>query len=372
MLQYSVPPAFSSPLDNSDLFRPNDRLISSKDPLLPSRLAFSPSISSNLPSSPALSSSLSTASSKLPRSPYISSRQLSSPVDLPSARLQSRSHQSRPASIASAIDDVFFPGDVVGEGQILQNEPIRLVSIPSVRPPLPEDEEPAGEFEVIRRLGAGSYAVVYLVREVLYRAPPSIDGHMSVEMDDKPRLSNVYGREYAIKCLSKANLDEEALAAQMSEVRRYPFFGAATVTDPSARSPFTNLLRHTQTLSPIIGPLRHPLFYFCSWNTFQERISFIFWNKHAITTNLTRPQSRPLHHGPPQHQAFSPTSILRSFCLALVFALSRPCSRRCVMPSQPATPKMSIIEISSPKTSLSRTAGLITPMVIASAKLWSS
>lgn len=87
------------------------------------------------------------------------------------------------------------------------------------------DEEPATEFEVVRQLGTGSYAVVYLVREVLSRPPPSEDGHMPMmgpmELDDKfvRRPETAYGREYAIKCLSKANLDEEALAAQMSEVR---------------------------------------------------------------------------------------------------------------------------------------------------------
>lgn len=223
MLQYSVQPVFSSPIvDNSDYFPRNDRLNHKRSPKEPfvSRAAFPgppPPITTNLSSSPALSA-LSTSSSKLPRSPYISSRQTSSPVDLPSARLQSNSH-SRPPSIASEIDDVLCPGDVVAEGQPLQNENIRLVPIPTDKPPLPEEEEPAGEFEVIRRLGAGSYAVVYLVREVLYRAAPSYDGHITVgDMDDRPRLNNVYGREYAIKCLSKANLDQDALAAQMSEV----------------------------------------------------------------------------------------------------------------------------------------------------------
>jgi len=122
--------------------------------------------------------------------------------------------------LVSTIDDVLLPGDVVSQGGLLQGDPIRLVSIGSNA--LPEHEEPAKEFEVVRRLGAGSYAVVYLVLEVLYRPPPSDDGHITVgqmDMDDKfRRPATVYGREYAIKCLSKANLDEEALAAQMSEV----------------------------------------------------------------------------------------------------------------------------------------------------------
>lgn len=81
----------------------------------------------------------------------------------------------------------------------------------------------AQEFEVVRQLGTGSYAVVYLVREVLFRPAHSQDGHISLdgmELDDKPtsRTSIEYGREFAIKCLSKANLDEEALAAQKAEV----------------------------------------------------------------------------------------------------------------------------------------------------------
>ncbi|KAM6490128.1 hypothetical protein JOM56_014447 [Amanita muscaria] len=59
---------------------------------------------------------------------------------------------------------------------------------------------------VVRRLGTGSYAVVYLVQEVLSQSPPSEDGHMStigqMEFDgNKPSHHSevVYGRE----CLSK-------------------------------------------------------------------------------------------------------------------------------------------------------------------------
>lgn len=109
---------------------------------------------------------------------------------------------------------------MVGQGIPLQGEPIRLIS----EPPTIDDEMPVQEFEVVRQLGTGSYAVVYLVREVLFRPVPSLDSHMSIEgmeLDDKliGRPSVEYGREFAIKCLSKANLDEEALAAQMSEVR---------------------------------------------------------------------------------------------------------------------------------------------------------
>ncbi len=91
------------------------------------------------------------------------------------------------------------------------------------------DPEPAREFEVVRRLGRGSYAVVYLVREVLERGRQfSDDGCIGGRMDGADpntsvdgtlRTSRVYGREYALKVLSKANLDEQAISAQMAEVR---------------------------------------------------------------------------------------------------------------------------------------------------------
>ncbi|KAG8213998.1 CAMK/CAMK-unique protein kinase [Butyriboletus roseoflavus] len=79
----------------------------------------------------------------------------------------------------------------------------------------------AKEFEVVRKLGTGSYAVVYLVREVLSRAQPSEDGHCGVLDFGEPTRSKTcitYGRDFALKCLSKANLDQDALAAQMTEV----------------------------------------------------------------------------------------------------------------------------------------------------------
>jgi serine/threonine protein kinase len=196
MLQYTVvPPTLAnSAFDNPDYFRNNDRLTSKRVP--------------KDTSSPIISNFSEQTTAKSPRSPYISTRE---PETLP---------PPRPSSIVSTIDDVLIPGDAVKEGGLLQGEPLRLVTIGSKS--LPEDEEPAREFEVVRRLGAGSYAVVYLVLEVLYRPPPSDDGHITVgqmdSVDKHRRPSTVYGREYAIKCLSKANLDEEALAAQMSEV----------------------------------------------------------------------------------------------------------------------------------------------------------
>ena len=63
---------------------------------------------------------------------------------------------------------------------------------------------------------------MYHVRGVLSRKPLSEDSHSPfgrMDLDETPRWSSVeYSHEYAIKCLSKANLDEEALEAQMFKV----------------------------------------------------------------------------------------------------------------------------------------------------------
>jgi hypothetical protein len=201
MLQYSPQPAPPAPLTSNHIHihhdfqhqqldsRPFSRT-TSPQLAVSTNFSFLPSQSS--PTSPTLS----------PTSPYLASRR---PAD------------SSPAP--SVLEGVLYPGDVVGQGLFLQGEPIRQVSIGL------DFFEPPREFEVVRQLGTGSYAVVYLVREVLSRPPISEDDHTSIvgslDFDGRPPppQSVEYGTEYAIKCLSKANLDEEALAAQLSEVR---------------------------------------------------------------------------------------------------------------------------------------------------------
>lgn len=195
------------------------------------------------------------------------------------------SSPSSPRSDHSMHEDVLAPGDRVGAGLRLRGEEIRGVDL-AIHGELQwkrdldnllglssrdEDDldgtgaqkkEPAAEFEVVRRLGAGSYAVVYLVKEVLSEPPPGIldnldnesrrsspDDKMLNDLDldfleqdvwdaglqldpsgsDEDRKSRssskekpvYYGREYAIKVLSKAGMDEEALEAQLVEVCRF-------------------------------------------------------------------------------------------------------------------------------------------------------
>ena len=134
------------------------------------------------------------------------------------------------SSLSPFLEDVLSHGDIVGEGIPLLGESLRLVANRSAKHvPATGYQELAKEFEVVRKLGIGSYAIVYHVREVLHCSPPSEDDHIypggRLELDDpspaprSPRSVTEYGREYAIKLLSKADLDEEELVLQLVEVR---------------------------------------------------------------------------------------------------------------------------------------------------------
>lgn len=192
-----------------------------------------------------------------------------SPPSIIEASQSGLSQHSRTSS--SFHEDVLAPGDVIGVGLTLRDEKLRMVPLikhtanldgswvsngsgfssrPSSRPGTGSRSgrsgsslilPPAPELEIVRRLGTGSYAIVYLAREVLKRPSNMIrpsssssryeadDGFVIGQMDDDGENNGynnshirsgafVYGREFAVKCLSKANLDEEALSAQMAEV----------------------------------------------------------------------------------------------------------------------------------------------------------
>jgi serine/threonine protein kinase len=124
------------------------------------------------------------------------------------------------------MEDILSPGDIVGEGALFQSEALRLVPHQSPEQPRVADYvDPAREFEVVRKLGVGSYTNIYLVREVLSRSLTSEDDPIYpggyLELDDAApmRLLTEYGREYAIKLLPKAEFDEEELVAHLTEVR---------------------------------------------------------------------------------------------------------------------------------------------------------
>ncbi|KAH7092684.1 Pkinase-domain-containing protein [Auriculariales sp. MPI-PUGE-AT-0066] len=152
-----------------------------------------------------------------------------------------RSNRSR-ASVDAA--DVLIQGDIIGAGRYLNGEVVREVS--RRESTTTDHDQSAHCFEVVRKLGTGSYAVVYLVRERLDTLPDSDDDCSDdmaseelptgrLELDSAPSSSSLsysssqqrrqqhhhheprYGREFAIKCLSKGNLGQDALAAQRDE-----------------------------------------------------------------------------------------------------------------------------------------------------------
>ena len=276
-------------------------------------------------------------STPIPRSPVLSS------LDVPSANVSFQ--HSRPASAhSSPVQDILFPGDVIGQGIDFQGERARLLPVSASHRNGHDDlNAPSIKFEVVRALGTGSYAVVYQVRQILSGyAPPTEDLSMisAVNFDDISCPAPVrYGREYALKCLSKADLDKDALSAQMFEVRPLSFpslhFAYLLVIQ---RQRFTNLCLPIRTSSHSTVPSKRlpTSFYFS--NTFPARTSFTFWNSHAIIMNQN---PRPLL--PPQSptlrlpRAFCPLSTRTSYSRAPDYDSSPPCSPRCVRLSPSVT-----------------------------------
>ena len=253
------------------------------------RFSFSPSlsVSTSVSSLPSPSFPPSSLPQVVPRPPY------------PSNDFPPPSPSKEHSSLSSLIEDVLSHGDIVGEGIPLQGEPLRLVANRSAEHvPAADHQEPATEFEVVRKLGTGSYAVVYLVREVLCRYPPSEDDHIyggRLELDDvdvslSRSPATEYGREYAIKLLSKADLNEEELVAQLTEVRSVTHLSSVQILTKkknlfmSSRQRFISRFQRTPTLSPCIARWKLQPFFFYFWNLFPVKICSIFWSKPAIIT----------------------------------------------------------------------------------------
>jgi len=232
---YASPFVFSDGRKKSSSSTTNPRFLSNTPKFDPLRLAPTStafvnqkrSVDTDLPQDYLSSTSCLSVSTSLSSLPSPSFPPSSLPQPVPRS---SRPSSNQARSTISTIDDILLPGDLVGEGIPLQGELLRLV--PNHSPEqssVADHQDPAREFEVVGKLGTGSYAIVYLVREVLSRSPPSEDGHVyaggPLELDDSAsvRPPTEYGRNYAIKLLSKVNLDEEELSAQLAEVRLPPF-----------------------------------------------------------------------------------------------------------------------------------------------------
>lgn len=179
----------------------------------------------------------------------------------PSSAGGASSRQSR-RSRNAPVDPPFVEGDLITPYQPLPaaSSSAPLLPVPSSSPlrdspiNLAEGEHELKNLEIVRKLGTGSYAVVYLVREVLDQKEVHNDqewelGELDEDEDGVASRSPVrtYGREFgmllffytlsffaflfvtdsegvcpshllALKCLSKHDLDEESLEVQMFEV----------------------------------------------------------------------------------------------------------------------------------------------------------
>lgn len=117
---------------------------------------------------------------------------------------------------------VFDEGDRIGAGMLHAHMPVQDCFAHPV-------DRSARRLEIVRKLGSGSYAVVYLARAVLW--DPEVDGVDPTnggddnDDDDNDGLEFgggvVYGQEFALKCLSKHNLSDELLEVQRFEVRSF-------------------------------------------------------------------------------------------------------------------------------------------------------
>ena len=295
------------PSDRARRHLPTNRSARANDHLL--SVYPSPSVAAS-PKSPSIPltpySSRISPSSPIPRSPVLSS------LDTPSANVSFQ--HSRPGSThSSPVQDILFPGDIIGQGLNFQGERVRLLPIsPSHHNGDDDLNAPSIKFEVVKALGTGSYAVVYQVRQILSRYPPTTEDLSpisAVDFDDIPSCSTPvkYGREYALKCLSKADLDKDALSAQMFEVGAFPFPCLGFHSTTTSRQRSTSLCQPTRTSSHCIGPSKPPPSSFCFSNTFPARISFISWNSHAIITNQNPPPLLP-------HLSLT-LRLPRAFCL---------------------------------------------------------
>jgi hypothetical protein len=146
-------------------------------------------------------------------------------------------HLSTPASGRSIVramyNNVLSPDNPTGKGLMLQGEHVVCIHMPMHvhKNEFNNELELAIEFEVVKWLGAGSYAVIYQVKEVLSWHEYSNNGCISWWIDglDGEQMveSREYRRQYVVKCLSKVNLNEEVLKAQMTEV--HGFFPVAAL-----------------------------------------------------------------------------------------------------------------------------------------------
>ena len=109
--------------------------------------------------------------------------------------------RTRRSADSRLVEDVLYDGDEIGPGLSILGQPIHVINARNSHVPT---------MRVIRKLGTGSYAVVYLAQEV---APYSVS-FLDIHEDSPPSTPAPVGRYFAVKCLAKHGRDQEA---QLSE-----------------------------------------------------------------------------------------------------------------------------------------------------------
>ncbi|QRW25117.1 Negative regulator of sexual conjugation and meiosis [Rhizoctonia solani] len=380
--QYAIPPlqtsGISRRLSSAGYDSPSSGLPSPTWPTPP----HTPSKSQNEPKPLLLPPSVVSSASPIRMSPRANPRRLSNAsarfsrrVSLASAyslsrppssaRLQSRQVSVRLASSVrnssysnGMPEETLGEGDVVGHGMIVNGELVTAVD--HGREPVmggPENGANA-RYEIVRKLGSGSYATVFLAREILAEPGPptdsdlpfewngSDDTHADPDMTIRPSSARIYGRSFAIKCLSRASLTSpESLAVQMLEATIHGSLPVHSnvVTLHAA-------LESNSCLFLVLEYVRGP-----TSSTFSSRAAIR--SPRRLCLKNTNTNSLPVPHpmspsrtAPRQpHRSFPPSGPVSS-SVRHGSSSSRACSGRCATPLLPAMPMESPTATSSPRT----------------------
>lgn len=284
---------------------------------------------------------LSNASTRFSRRVSIASAfSLSRPPS--SARLQSRQVSVRLASYRSSAFDGSLPeemlgeGDVVGNGLMVNGEMVTAVD--HGRPPVlggPQNGAQA-RYEIVRKLGSGSYATVFLAREILSEPVPatdsdlpfvwngSDDAHADPDVTIRtPGPGRKYGNSFAIKCLSRASLTTpESLAVQMLEATLHgslPVHPNVVSLHAALESPSCLFL----VLEYVRGP---DLFYFLEQSRDALPSPLSEEHEHEFTPRAPSHVPEPSSRTPPTPSllcALGPSLILSPTRLKLISSMVR-------------------------------------------------
>ena len=134
------------------------------------------------------------------------------------SRCSSNKFNSTWSETDDGVCDIFHLGDIFGEGILIDGQPVRSVELGFSSNERLRYEDRPKKMEVIKKLGTGSYAAVYAVKEVLDN--DSDDEDTAFELSGVPsKTCRREPRMFALKALSKKDLDDSQLEIQMYEAK---------------------------------------------------------------------------------------------------------------------------------------------------------